>query len=208
MFVSRSLKVFSASCSWAASSSNSFSHPPTVYFRISLPFVFSLSSPLLHVVGRQHSVLAVLSVEHELRLWRKLTLRAFMLFFSFVGMDSLVVLLASLVVTDDFFRLPIDSLAYRILVSLSWQSFFQYAIMLVYSVLRCILFVFGFEKETGQTAGQIGGSLVEAYWCGRERCLELIGETSLFFSLIFVIDRDFLLIILTYINIYDYFYLL
>lgn len=41
-----------------------------------------------------------------------------MLFFSFVGMDSLAVLLASLVVTGDFFRLSIDSLAYRILVSL------------------------------------------------------------------------------------------
>ena len=67
MFVSGSLKDFSASCSWAASCSNSFSHPPAVYFRISLPFVVSLSSPLLRVVGRQHSVLAVLSVEHELR---------------------------------------------------------------------------------------------------------------------------------------------
>ena len=72
-------------------------------------------------------------------------------------------------------------LAYRILVSPSWQSFFQYAIMLVYSVLRCILFVSAFERDSGQTAGQIGGSSVEAYWCGRERCLELIGETSLFF---------------------------
>lgn len=31
-----------------------------------------------------------------------------MLFFSFVGMDSLAVLLASLVVTGDFFRLLVD----------------------------------------------------------------------------------------------------
>ena len=57
---------------------------------------------------RQHSVLAVLSVEYELRLWKKRTLRAFMLFFSFVGMNSLAVLLASLVVTGDFFRLLVD----------------------------------------------------------------------------------------------------
>lgn len=68
MFVSRSLIAFSASCSWATSCSNSFSHPSTVYFRIPLPFAVSLSSPLLRVVGRQHSVLAVLSVKHELRL--------------------------------------------------------------------------------------------------------------------------------------------
>ena len=79
-----------------------------IHFRIPLPFVVSLSSPLLRVVGRQHSVLAVLSVKHELRLWKKRTLRAFMLFFSFVGMDSLAVLLASLVVTGDFFRLLVD----------------------------------------------------------------------------------------------------
>ena len=51
MFVFGSLKVFSASCSWAASCSNSFSHPPAVYFRIPLPFTVSLSSPLLRVVG-------------------------------------------------------------------------------------------------------------------------------------------------------------
>lgn len=157
MFVSRSLKVFSASCSWAPA--------VLIHFRIPLPFIFSFLCcllsvcrlPLLHVVGRQHSVLAVLSVEHELRLWKKRTLRAFMLFFSFVGMDSLAVLLASLVVTGDFFRLPIDSLAYRILVSPSWQSFFQYAMVLVYSVLRCILFVSVFERDSGQTAGQTGG---------------------------------------------------
>ena len=103
MFVSRSLKVFSASCSWAPA--------VLIHFRIPLPFIFSFLCcllsvcrlPLLHVVGRQHSVLAVLSVEHELRLWKKRTLRAFMLFFSFVGMDSLAVLLTSLVVTGDFF---------------------------------------------------------------------------------------------------------
>lgn len=91
-----------------ASCSNSFSHPSAVHFLFPLLFVVSLSSPLLRVVGRQHCVLAMLSVEYELRLWRKLTLRAFMLFFSFVGMDSLAVLLASLVVTDDFFRLLVD----------------------------------------------------------------------------------------------------
>ena len=156
-----------------------------IHFRILLPFIFApfcrlssvccLSSPLLRVVGRQHCVLAMLSVEYELRLWKKRTLRAFMLFFSFVGMDSLAVLLASLVVTGDFFRLSIDSLAYRILVFPSWQIFFQYAMMLVYNVLRCILFVSAFERDSGQTAGQTGGSSVEAYWCGRERCLELIG---------------------------------
>lgn len=86
------------------------------HFRIPLPFIFAspcrLPSvcrlPLLRVVGRQHSVLTVLSVKHELRLWKKRTLRAFMLFFSFVGMDSLAVLLASLVVTGDFFRLLVD----------------------------------------------------------------------------------------------------
>ena len=156
MFVSRSLKDFSASCSWAASSSNSFSHPSAVHFLFPLLFVVSLSSPPPPCC-RQHSVLAVLSVEHELRLWKKRTLRAFMLFFSFVGMDSLAVLLASLVVTGDFFRLSIDSLAYRILVSLLWQRLFQYVIVLVYSFLRCILFVSAFERDSGQTAGQIGG---------------------------------------------------
>ena len=87
-----------------------------IHFRIPLPFIFAylcrLPSvcrlPLLRVVGRQHSVLAVLSVEHELRLWKKRTLRAFILSFSFIGMDSLNVLLASLVVTGDFFRLLVD----------------------------------------------------------------------------------------------------
>lgn len=87
-----------------------------IHFRIPLPFIFAFLCrlpsvcrlPLLRVVGRQHSVLAVLSVEHELRLWKKRTLRAFMLFFSFVGMNSLAVLLASLVVTGDFFRLLVD----------------------------------------------------------------------------------------------------
>ena len=44
MFVFGSLKVFSASCSWAASSSNSFSHPSAVYFRTLLPFVISVLS--------------------------------------------------------------------------------------------------------------------------------------------------------------------
>lgn len=39
---------------------------------------------------------------------KKRTLRAFLLFFSFVGMDSLAVLPASLVVTGDFFRLLVD----------------------------------------------------------------------------------------------------
>ena len=76
MFVFGSLKVFSASCSWAASCSNSFSHPSAVHFRIPLPFIFAFLCrlpsvcrlPLLRVVGRQHSVLAVLSIEHELRL--------------------------------------------------------------------------------------------------------------------------------------------
>ena len=29
--------------------------------------------------------------------------------------------------------------------------------VLVYSVLRCILFVSAFERDSGQTAGQIGG---------------------------------------------------
>ena len=85
MFVFGSLKDFSASCSWAASSSNSFSHPSAVHFRIPLPFIFAFLCrlpsvcrlPLLRVVGRQHSVLAVLSVEHELRLWKKRTLCAF-----------------------------------------------------------------------------------------------------------------------------------
>ena len=66
MFVSGSLKDFSASCSWAASCSNSFSYPSAVHFRISLLFVVSLSSPPPPCC-RQHSVLAVLSVEHELR---------------------------------------------------------------------------------------------------------------------------------------------
>ena len=45
MFVSRSLIAFSASCSWATSCSNSFSHPPAVYFRFSLSFAVSLPSP-------------------------------------------------------------------------------------------------------------------------------------------------------------------
>lgn len=44
MFVFGSLKDFSASCSWAASSSNSFSHPSAVYFRTLLPFVISVLS--------------------------------------------------------------------------------------------------------------------------------------------------------------------
>lgn len=101
MFVSRSLKAFSASCSWAASCSNLFSYPSAVHFLFPLLFVVSLSSPPPPCC-RQHSVLAVLSVEHELRFWKKRTLRTFMLFFSFVGMDSLAVLLASLVVTGDF----------------------------------------------------------------------------------------------------------
>ena len=49
-----------------------------IHFRILLPFIFApfcrlssvccLSSPLLRVVGRQHCVLAMLSVEYELRL--------------------------------------------------------------------------------------------------------------------------------------------
>ena len=44
MFISRSLKDFSASCSWAASCFNLFSHPSAVYFRIPLPFVISVLS--------------------------------------------------------------------------------------------------------------------------------------------------------------------
>ena len=32
-----------------------------------------------------------------------------------------------------------------------------YAMMLVYSVLCCVLFVSAFERDSGQTAGQIGG---------------------------------------------------
>ena len=51
-------------------------------------------------------------------------------------------------------------------------------------------------------------SSVEAYWCGRKRCLELIGETSLFFLIFLLLIATFFLIILIYINIYDYFYLL
>lgn len=90
-----------------ASCSNSFSHPSAVHFLFPLLFVVSLSSPPPPCC-RQHSVLAVLSVEHELRLWKKRTLRAFILSFSFIGMDSLNVLLASLVVTGDFFRLLVD----------------------------------------------------------------------------------------------------
>lgn len=38
-------KLFSASCSWATSCSNSFSHPPAVHFLFPLLFVVSLSSP-------------------------------------------------------------------------------------------------------------------------------------------------------------------
>lgn len=174
MFVSRSLKDFSASCSWAASSSNSFSHPSAVHFLFPLLFVVSLSSPPPPCC-RQHSVLAVLSVEHELRFWKKRTLCAFCYSFPSLEWSLWLFYLLLLLSPMTFSRLPIDSLAYRILVSLLWQRLFQYAIVLVYSVLRCILFVSAFERDSGQTAGQTGGSSVEAYWCGRERCLELIG---------------------------------
>ena len=174
MFVSRSLKDFSASCSWAASSSNSFSHPSAVHFLFPLLFVVSLSSPPPPCC-RQHSVLAVLSVEHELRLWKKRKLCAFCYSFPSLEWSLWLFYLLLLLSPMTFSRLPIDSLAYRILVSLLWQRLFQYAIVLVYSVLRCILFVSAFERDSGQTAGQTGGSSVEAYWCGMKRCLELIG---------------------------------
>ena len=159
MFVFGSLKDFSASCSWAASSSNSFSHPSAVYFRTLLPFVISVLSVVSPPPCCRQAALCFSYV--VCWIWietlKKTYIMCILLFFSFVGMDSLAVLLASLVVTDDFFRLPIDSLAYRILVSPSWQSFFQYAMMLVYNVLRCILFVSAFERDSGQTAGQTGG---------------------------------------------------
>ena len=140
-----------------ASCSNSFSHPSAVHFRIPLPFIFAFLCrlpsvcrlPLLRVVGRQHSVLAVLSVEHELRLWKKRTLCAFCYSFPSLEWSLWLFYLLLLLSPMTFFRLPIDSLAYRILVSPSWQSFFQYAIMLVYNVLRCILFVSAFERDSG-----------------------------------------------------------
>lgn len=139
-----------------------------IHFRIPLPFIFAFLCrlpsvcrlPLLRVVGRQHSVLAVLSVKHELRLWKKRTLRTFILSFSFIGMDSLNVLLASFVVTGDFFRLLVDIFFWSC-VSYSGVSvvteILLICMILVYSVLRCILFVSAFERDSGQTAGQTGG---------------------------------------------------